>query len=133
MSTFTLHLQSGGQYERIDDVTSFRGTDASGSFGILAGHERMMTVLEFALARFGTANGSWQYVALPGGVLYFVENELFISTHRFILGDDYNTIAAAVSGTLAQQEEQMQDLKRSITRIEREMTRRLWELQRDNI
>ena len=37
MNTFTLHLESSTQYERIEHVVSFVGEDDSGSFGILAG------------------------------------------------------------------------------------------------
>jgi F-type H+-transporting ATPase subunit epsilon len=133
MSGFTLHLQSGGQYEKIDDVVSFSGSDASGSFGIMAGHERMMSVLDFGLARFCMTDGAQHYLALPGGVLYFVENELFISTRRYVRGDDYATVAAAISGVLAQEEEELHDVKGSIGRMEQEMTRRLWELQRERV
>ena len=82
MNTFVLHLQSGTQYERIDDAVSFVAADASGSFGILAGHARMMTCLATGLARFRTADGSWRFLALPGAVLYFVHNELYVNTRR---------------------------------------------------
>ena len=55
MNTFILHLQSGTQYERIDDAVSFIATNASGSFGIQAGHARIMTALTIGLARFRTS------------------------------------------------------------------------------
>lgn len=54
-----MHLQSATQYERVDDVTSFVGEDGSGSFGILAGHARAMTLLSFGLARFRIGNDLW--------------------------------------------------------------------------
>ena len=68
MSGITLHLQSAVRTERIDDVTSFVGTDASGSFGIQPGRARFMTILEYGLSRFHTTSGDWIYLACPGAV-----------------------------------------------------------------
>ncbi len=59
---------------------SFVGEDASGSFGMLAGHARFMTALSFGLARFRRGRDAWQYLALPGAVLYFAEQRLWIGT-----------------------------------------------------
>jgi len=131
VKTFLLYLQSAGQYEKVEDVVSFVGSDATGTFGLLASHERMMTILGFGLARFRLSDGSWRYIALPGGVLYFVKDELFISTHRYIHSNDYNVVAAAISDILAKEEETLRDFKSSISRMEQEMTRRLWQLQRE--
>ncbi|PCI43001.1 MAG: hypothetical protein COB49_12940 [Alphaproteobacteria bacterium] len=131
MKTFLLHLQSGLQYEKVEDVVSFIGCDATGTFGLLAGHERMMTILGFGLARFRVSGGTWHYIALPGGVVYFVDNELYISTHRFVHGNNYSIVAAAISDVLAKEEEIRHDFKSSISRMEQEMTRRLWQLQRE--
>ena len=45
MTDFTLLLQDATRTTSIAGVTSFVGEDDSGSFGILAGHARMMTSL----------------------------------------------------------------------------------------
>ncbi|MGR9106733.1 MAG: F0F1 ATP synthase subunit epsilon [Gammaproteobacteria bacterium] len=110
---------------------SFVGTDASGAFGLLAGHERMMTVLEFGLARFRIAEGAWHFLALPGGLLYFVDNSLFICAHSFVHSDDYASASAAVSGILLQEDQGLRGLKTSIGHMEKEMIRQLWELRRE--
>lgn len=128
MSGFTLHLQSATQYVRVEGVESFVARDASGSFGLMARHARMMTVLGYGLARFRTADGAWHYVALPGGLAYFVDGELFLSTRRYVLGDDFRTVAAAVDSTLVAEDSALRSLKESVTRLEREMVRRLWHL-----
>lgn len=128
MNVFPLHLQSATQYDRRDDVERFIARDASGSFGLLARHERMMTVLDFGLARFRTAQDRWHYVALPGAVAYFVDGELFVCTRRYVLGDDYRTVAAAVGETLLAEERVLASLKTSVNRLEHEMMRRLWRL-----
>jgi F-type H+-transporting ATPase subunit epsilon len=128
MSGFTLHLQSATQYARLENVESFVARDASGSFGVLAGHERMMTTLAYGMARLREAGGAWRYVALPGGLAYFVDGELYISTRRFVLGEDFDTVAAAVERTLQAEDAALRSLKESVARLEREMVRRLWSL-----
>jgi len=128
VSGFTLHLQSATQYARLEGVQSFVARDASGAFGLMAKAERLMTVLGYGLARFRGADGAWHYLALPGGVVYFVDNELFLSTRRYVLGDDLGTVAAAVESTLVAEDRSLRSLKDSVARLEREIVRRLWRL-----
>ena len=131
MKDFVMHLQSATQYARIEQVTQFVGEDASGSFGILASHHRMMTSLLFGLARFRTKEEEWQFIALPGGVLYFVENELFLNTRRYLRGTDYAEITDALEQQLRSEEASLRDLKESLHRLEEEMFKRLWSLGRE--
>jgi len=128
MTAFRLHLQSATQYECVEDVESFVARDASGAFGLLAHHERMMTVLGYGLARFRTTDDAWHYLALPGGLAYFVDGELYLSTRRYVLGDDFRTVAEAVDSTLVAEDSALRSLKESVARLEREMVRRLWRL-----
>lgn len=130
MNTFVLHLQSATQYERIDGVASFVGEDTTGQFGILASHERFITALRPALARFRKPRDNWQYLALPGGALYFNLGELYISTGRYAKGDDYRQVRAALRERIAAEEKGLQELRSSVRRLEDEMFRRLYELQR---
>ena len=131
MSTFVLHLQSGTQYERIDDAVSFVAADDSGSFGILAGHARMMTCLATGLARFRTADGSWRFLALPGAVLYFVHNELYLNTRRYLHDPDYERISVTLREELLVEEEKLRAIRESLNRLEDEMLKRMWTMQRD--
>jgi F-type H+-transporting ATPase subunit epsilon len=128
VTAFTLHLQSATQYVKLDDVESFVARDASGAFGLMARHERMMTALGFGLARVRTTGGAWRYVALPGGLAYFADGELYVCTRRFVLGDDYRTVSEAVEQTLRAEETALASLKQSVNRLEHEMMRRLWRL-----
>lgn len=130
MSVFELHLLGASGYDRIADVTSFVGQDDSGSFGILPGHARMMTVLSYGLARFMKMNDTWTYLALPGGVLYFVENELHIVTRRYFLEKNYREISTTLLGKLLEEEDQLRAVKENIFRLEQEMLRRLWQIER---
>jgi len=130
MTPFVMYLHSATQYERIERVTMFVGEDASGSFGIMAGHHRMMTPLQFGLARFCTDDGGWQFLALPGGVLYFVNNELFLNTRRYLRDQDCARITQALEQQLRREEAALRELKESLHRLEEEMFKRLWKLGR---
>ncbi|ADE15332.1 H+transporting two-sector ATPase delta/epsilon subunit [Nitrosococcus halophilus Nc 4] len=130
MKTFVLYLQDSTRSQRIPEVVSFVGEDASGSFGIRAGHARFMTSLVFGLARFRRGNDPWQFLALPGALLYFVNNELFISTRRYLQGENYEQISQALQEQLLAEEERLHEMKQSLHRLEEEMRRRLWELHR---
>jgi len=129
MSVFTLNLQSATQYEAITDVTSFVGEDDSGSFGIQAGHARIMASLRFGLARYRCGEQPWQYLALPGALLYFVDNQLHINTRHYVRDDDYSRINSVLREQLRQEETGLQRIKESLRRMEEEMLKRLREIE----
>jgi F-type H+-transporting ATPase subunit epsilon len=130
MSTFTLHLQSPRQFERIERVEAFVGEDASGSFGLLARHERFMTALVFGLARFRCTGQPWQYLAVPGALAYFVDNRLFVNTRRYFRDSDYTRISQALTEQLLKEEEVLGGMKESLRRLEESMLKYLLELER---
>ena len=130
MNTFLLCLQDATHAEEIAGVTSFVGEDASGSFGILAGHARMMTSLVTGLARFRIGEDTWQYLALPGGLLYFNDNVLTLTTRRYLLDDDYMRISQALEQQLLVEEERLHGMKESLHRMEEEVLKRLGEMSR---
>jgi len=130
VKTFTMHLQSATQYERIENVVSFVGEDDSGSFGILPGHCRMMTLLSFGLARFRVINQDWEFLALPGALAYFVGGQLHVSTRRYLRGKDCDGITAALRQELLSEEENLHEVKQSMRRLEEEMFKRLWKVKR---
>jgi len=132
MKTFTLVLQDATHTQRIEQVASFAGEDDTGSFGILANHARMMTSLVFGLARFRVRENPWQYLALPGAALYFNDNELSISTRRYLLDTDYERISSGLQEQLLAEEQELQQLKKSLHRMEEEVLRRLWEMGHDS-
>ena len=131
MRPFTLLLQDATHTERIQGVTAFVGEDASGSFGILAGHARMMTALAFGLARFRIAEAPWRYLALPGGLLYFRDNQLCICTRHYLMDDDCERISGALQDQLIAEEQHLQAIKGSLRQMEQEILKRLWEIGRE--
>lgn len=130
MNTFTLQLQDATHAESINGITSFVGEDASGSFGIYAGHARLMTTLVVGLARFRCGNTNWQYLAVPGALLYFHDNTLTLNTRRYLLDDDYMRISTALQEQLLAEEEKLHSVKHSLHRMEEEILKRMWEMGR---
>ena len=128
MKAFTLQLQDATHAETINGVTSFVGEDASGSFGILAGHARMMASLIIGLARYRIGEDAWHYLALPGAVLYFHDNLLTLSTRHYLRDDDYMRVSQALAQQILAEEEKLQSMKKSLRNMEEEVLRHLWEM-----
>lgn len=133
MKTFTLKLLDATRSEQIPDVVSFVGEDASGSFGLLAGHSRFLTSLVIGLARFRLAGSDWKYLALPGAVAYFSDNILTVSTRRFLMDEDYMRISEALQQQLMAEEEKLHATKESLRRMEESILKRLWQMGRKDL
>ena len=125
-----LHLQDSRGYDRLEGVESFVGKDESGSFGLMAGHERFMTSLVFGLARFRLQGEPWEYLAAPGALVYFTDGQLYLSTRRYFRDPDYRKISGQLMDQLAAEERDLASIQESLHRLEGEMLRRLWELGR---
>lgn len=130
MKCFTLRLQDTSRVEEIAGVNSFVGEDSSGSFGILAGHARMMTSLITGLARFRTDGGEFTYLAMPGALLYFNENLLTLTTRHYFLDNDFMRIIRTLEQQLLAEEEALHSMKTSLHQMEEEVLKRLWEMGR---
>lgn len=130
MSGITLHLHSAVRSEQIDDVVSFVGTDASGSFGIQPGRARFMTILDYGLSRFRSSRGDWFYLACPGAVLDFAENQLTVSTRRYLCESDHQRISELLIGQLAAEEFELKTVKDNLQKLEQALFRRLRNLDR---
>lgn len=130
MNAYTMRIQDSMRIETIAGVTSFVGEDISGSFGVLADHARFMTSLVTGLARFRVGDGAWQYLAVPGALLYFHDNVLTLNTRRFLLDDDYMRISDALEQQLLVEEDRLRATKSGLQQMEEAIFRRLWELDR---
>ena len=130
MNTFNLTIRDTTHTQRFEHVNSFIGEDASGSFGIQAKHARIMASLVFGLARFRLADKSWQYLAMPGALLYFVDNELMINTRRYFIDTNYQRISMALQKQLLAEEQALKSMKDSLHKMEEEVLKRMWELGR---
>jgi len=88
----------------LDDpnVTSFRGEDASGAFGLLPGHADFLTVMPAGVIRWRGATGPWHFCALRGGVLSLSGgSRLQIACREAIRSESLETLHAEVSAARA--------------------------------
>jgi F-type H+-transporting ATPase subunit epsilon len=130
MKRFAMRLLDSTHSEFIQDLTSFVGEDASGSFGILAGHRRMMTLLLPGLARYRVDDRPWIYLALPGALLYFNDNLITLSTGHYLCDEDYRRINRALHQQLLAEEKKLAGIKRSLHCMEESVMRKLWDIGR---
>ena len=133
MNQFVLNLFDATHEQRITGVTSFVGEDASGSFGIQPNHARFMTTLVFGLARFRLETEGWHYLALPGAVVYFNNNELTISTRHFLIDTDLERISALLEQQLITEEDNLHATRESLHRMEQAMLKRMLSLKRKTV
>ena len=130
MNTFSMQLYDATQQQRIDNVTSFVGEDNNGCFGLQAHHARFMTTLIFGLFRYRVQNEDWQYLAMPGGVLYFNNNQLSISSRHFLIDSNFERISDLLKQQLLTEEATLTATRSSLQKMEQSMLTRLWKLQR---
>lgn len=130
MRTMTLYLLQSTGSGRFDGVTSFVGEDASGSFGILPGHSRMMTALVTGLARFRVGDNEWHFLALPGGIIQGGGDMLTLCTRRCLHDTDVQRMGALLAELQRAEEETLGGIRESLHRLEEEMLRRLREIER---
>ena len=130
MNTFSLQLYDATRQQRVENVISFIGEDSSGSFGLQAHHARFMSTLVFGLFRYRLQNEDLLYLALPGGVLYFNDNELSISTQHFLIDSDFERISDLLKQQLLAEDEALTTTRASLQQMEQAMLVKLWNQQR---
>ena len=130
MSDFVLHLHDLHRNQRIEGVRSFVGRDSSGSFGVQAGHEYLVTCLQAGLARYRDANEQWHYIAQPGAVLVFDGQALHLATSEYLCSDDREAVIARLEMQWAEQARQSGLALRTRQQLEQNLARRLWEMNR---
>jgi F-type H+-transporting ATPase subunit epsilon len=128
MKTFRLTLIDTTGITRFDTVTQFIAADAEGSFGLLADHIHTVALLRYGLARFIDSAGVWHFLAMPGGVLRFADNQLTITTVRYFLGDSADAIYESLEAAVQQTDSEVYKAKAALSKIEHSLIKRLVEL-----
>ena len=105
-------------------VRSVRATDATGSFGLLPGHEDLLAVLSVGLLSWRDAQGAWHWCAVRGGVLTLRDGcELHIASREAILGDDPAQLETTVLEQLRQRQQTEDHARRTSHQIEVQLLR----------
>jgi F-type H+-transporting ATPase subunit epsilon len=80
-----------------DDVVHLRAEDATGAFGILAGHADFLTALAISVASWRDRQGAEHYVAVRGGMLEVTGGDtITIATREAVASDDLGTLEPEV-------------------------------------
>ncbi|MGE4072004.1 MAG: F0F1 ATP synthase subunit epsilon [Lysobacterales bacterium] len=109
-----------------DEVDSLRAEDASGSFGILPGHTRLLTVLGASVLRWRRADGVWHYCALRGGVFSVVDGRhVRVACREAVTGDDLAALEQLVTTQMAVRHEAMRAARAEHTRLQAQAIRSL--------
>lgn len=80
-----------------EEAVHVRAEDASGAFGVLAGHADFLTVLNVSVLTWRDRHASEHYVALRGGVLAVRGgNSVTVMTAEAVAGEDLHRLEADV-------------------------------------
>jgi F-type H+-transporting ATPase subunit epsilon len=113
------------------DVASVRAEDESGSFGILAGHADLLTVLTVSVVSWRHANGKAGYCAVRRGVLsVHGGKEIAIATREAQRGDDLDALEASVLSRFRAEAEAERSRRTAAMRLQTQAIRRIVEALR---
>ncbi len=88
------------------NVTSIRAEDDSGSFGILRGHQDLLTALNVSIVSWRDADNRVHYCAVRRGVLSVTDgSEIAIATREAVPGDDLDRLEEVVLSQFRQRSE----------------------------
>lgn len=133
MNTFAMTLYSAAQQTDYAQVIQFVGQDASGSFGVLAGAEDLLTMLPFGMVRFQTADLLWHYLAVPEAVLHFTANRMHVTASSFIVGDDRNRMTQLLDSTRHEQTQRVHSTRLSVQQLDQALMRKFLQTGRESI
>ncbi|HXE31101.1 MAG TPA: hypothetical protein VN515_04805 [Terriglobales bacterium] len=119
MKTFRLQLHGATEEQTHEGLQSVVAHDASGSFAVLAGHERLLTRLTSGIVRLQYADGSRAYAAVMGGLLYFAENQMHIVTRELHLAASDEVLEESLEAEWQAQEAELTELRAQIRRLDR--------------
>jgi F-type H+-transporting ATPase subunit epsilon len=107
-------------------VASVRAEDASGGFGILAGHADFLTGLTISVVSWRGGDGTQRYCAVRGGVLTVNGGKtVAIATREAVTGDDLVTLDQAVLARFRSDIDQERTEHVESTRLQLSAVRRL--------
>jgi F-type H+-transporting ATPase subunit epsilon len=129
-AAFRLRLITPTQVVLDEEVVSVVAEDASGSFGVLAHHERLVAALVPTIIRCQTRAGQVKYVAVDRGLLRKEGPELRIAARQAVVGDDYRRLEELIVERLTRLEESEARARSAFSRISLSVMLRLFGYER---
>lgn len=107
-------------------VAAVRAEDESGSFGLLPGHEDLLTALPASVLRWRSADGGLHYCALSGGVLTVSEGRLVaVACRQGKVGTSLETLEAEVQALRASEADEERQARVEQLRLHANAVRQL--------
>jgi F-type H+-transporting ATPase subunit epsilon len=107
-------------------VVSLRAEDASGAFGVHAGHADMVTLLSASVVRWRTPDGGEHYCAVDGGVLIVSGGTaVSLACREAVQGDSLEALEAQVRRARAEQLDAMRRARVEQTRLHAHAVRQM--------
>lgn len=100
-ATFRILTPSGLSEREFESVV---GLDATGSFGIMAGHTDFMTVLNPSILAFTSGGRKW-YNAVDGGVLRVERGVVTLATRESVEGEELDALRAVLERRFSAREQ----------------------------
>ena len=88
-----------------------------------------MTVLGFGLARFRVGDQDWEFLALPGGLVYFRRQSALREYAALSARAGLRAHPRRAGEEFAAEEDDFARTKQSVSRLEEEMLKRLLEIK----
>lgn len=106
----TLHLTIATPTELLIDhlpVRIVRAEDASGSFGVMAGHTNLLTMADQAILRWSEVDGRRRFCAVENALMVVSEGTEFrVSAREALIGDRLEALAQEVAAMRARTSEE---------------------------
>ena len=111
------------------EVSSVRAEDASGSFGILAGHVDFLTVLPASVLRWRLADGSRRFCAMRSGLLRVSGGAVVdVACREGVLGDDLEQLLAHVRDLRQAEQDEERKARVEAMRMQTQTVRRMMQV-----
>lgn len=103
---------------RMAGVVHVRAEDASGAFGVLAGHADLLTALAVSVVSWRCADGREGHCAVRGGVLTVSDGRhVAVATREAVVGDDLHALEHEVLARFRQAREEEGEARTGARRL----------------
>ncbi len=110
-------------------VVSVRAEDASGSFGILAGHVDFLTVLPASVLRWRLPDGAQRFCAMRSGLLRVTGGAVVdVACREAVLGEDLDRLLAHVHELRQAELEEERRARTEAMRMQTQTVRRMMQV-----
>jgi F-type H+-transporting ATPase subunit epsilon len=125
-----LHVLVPDGIELEVSVIAVQAADASGSFGLLPGHEAFVTVLAPGVLSYRTPEGRDRFVAVDGGMLLVEDEHVWVTTHDAVAADQLEDLTDTTAAMLTRRSAEERVARAAFSELETSLRRELSHMAR---